>query len=149
MSASRRRVAKEQDIEAEFETLRPDLLGYIFDVLVKVLGVKSKGGIKLDGLPRMADFAEIAEIACRCMGYKDNEFLDAYDKNIELQIEEAISENLLSNAIVKFMEDKDEWRGTATELLAKLEGVATTKLEINVASNRQWPKADKRTEWQT
>ena len=140
---------KEQDIEAEFETLRPDLLGYIFDVLVKVLGVKSKGGIKLDGLPRMADFAEIAEIACRCMGYKDNEFLDAYDKNIELQIEEAISENLLSNAIVKFMEDKDEWRGTATELLAKLEGVATTKLKINVASNRQWPKGSQRTEWQT
>ena len=72
-----------------------------------------------------------------------------YDKNVELQIEEAISENLLSNALVKFMEDKDEWRGTATELLAKLEGVATTKLEINVASNRQWPKAAKHTEWQT
>jgi hypothetical protein len=132
---------KEQVIDAEFETLRPDLLGYIFDILVKVLQVKSNGGIKLDGLPRMADFAEIAEIASRCMGYDENEFLKAYDKNIELQIEEAIGENLLSNAIVRFMEDKDEWGGTATVLLTELDEVATTKLKINVASNRQWPKA--------
>jgi hypothetical protein len=38
----------------------------------------------------MADFAEIAEIACRCMGYNAYEFLKAYDKNIDLQIEEAL-----------------------------------------------------------
>ena len=82
--------------------------------------VKSKGGIKLDGLPRMADFAEIAEIACRCMGYKDNEFLDAYDKNIELQIEEAISENLVSNAIVKFMERQRRMARSCNRITCKI-----------------------------
>ena len=30
----------------------------------------------------MADFAEIGEIISRCMGYKDNEFINAYYKNI-------------------------------------------------------------------
>ena len=132
---------KEQVIVQEFETLRPELLGYIFDVLVEVLRVKSNGSIKMDGLPRMADFAEIAEIASRCMGYNDNEFLKAYDKNIELQTEEAITANLLSNAIIKFMEDKNEWIGTATDLLSLLEVVATTQLKINPSATKQWPKA--------
>ena len=132
---------KKEDICAEFETLKPGLLGYIFDVLVKVLQVKSKGSIKMDGLPRMADFAEIAEIACRCMDYNDNEFLKAYDKNIELQTEEAIAGNLLSSAIIKFMEDKDEWTGTATVLLESLEQVATSELKINPSATKQWPKA--------
>ncbi len=138
---------KEQVIEAEFEALRPDLLGYIFDILVKVLRVKSNGGIKIEGLPRMADFAEIAEIASRCMGYDDGEFLKAYDKNIELQSEEAIGENLLSSTIVRFMQDKSEWTGTATELLSVLEAVAAEELKINVASNRQWPKAANVLKW--
>ena len=40
--------------------IKPQLLGYIFDILVKVLQVKKNGGIKLNGQPRMADFAEIA-----------------------------------------------------------------------------------------
>ena len=89
--------------------------------------VKSKGGIKIDGLPRMADFAEIGEIACRCMGYDDNRFLNAYYKNIQLQVDEAIAANLVSNAIIKFMEDKNEWSGTATELLTGLQEAARAK----------------------
>lgn len=58
---------KKQDVHAEFDNIKPQLLGYIFDIMVKVLQVKSKGGINLKELPRMADFAEIAEIASRCM----------------------------------------------------------------------------------
>jgi hypothetical protein len=72
----------------------------------------------------MADFAEIAEIACRCIGYDDNEFLKASDKNIELQVEEAIAANLISNAIIKLMESKPQWMGTSSQLLAELEEVA-------------------------
>ena len=63
------------------------------------------------------------------------------DKNIELQTEEAIAGNLLSSAIIKFMEDKDEWTGTATVLLESLEQVATSELKINVSATKQWPKA--------
>jgi hypothetical protein len=86
----------------------------------------------------MADFAEIGEIACRCMGYDDNRFLNAYYKNIQLQVDEAIAANLVSNAIIKFMEDKNEWTGTATELLTGLQEAAT-ELKINVNA-KAWPK---------
>jgi hypothetical protein len=57
-----------------------------------------------------------------------------------LQIEEAIAGNLVSSAIIKFMEDKDEWIGTATELHIRLEEVAVTELKINVNNTKQWPK---------
>jgi energy-coupling factor transporter ATP-binding protein EcfA2 len=51
---------KLEDIWSEFERIRSSLFGNIFDILVKVLQRKSEGGIKLDGHPRMADFAEMA-----------------------------------------------------------------------------------------
>jgi hypothetical protein len=95
----RRRV---EEIWAEFDRIKPELLGYIFDMLVKVLQVKSNGGIadEIKGLPRMADFAEIGEIISRCMGNEGNEFLTAYYRNIDLQIEEGIAANLVGNTIV-------------------------------------------------
>jgi len=65
----------------------------------------------------MADFAECAEIISRCMGNPDSLFMDAYYENIELQTEEILDTSLVASGILKFMESKNEWVGTATELL--------------------------------
>ena len=73
------------------------------------------------------------------MGYKDSEFIDAFDQNIQVQVEEAISANSIATAIVKFMENRDNWEGTATDLLAELETVAA-ELKINT-NQKSWPKA--------
>ncbi len=59
---------KLQVIWQEFEEIRPKLLGYIFDILSKVLRIISNGGIELKSYPRFADFAEIGEIISRCHG---------------------------------------------------------------------------------
>jgi hypothetical protein len=130
-----------EEIWTEFDSVKPELLGYIFDILVRALQVKSSGGIadQINGLPRMADFAEIGEIISRCMGYDNNKFLDAYYRNIDLQVEEAIAANPVAMVITKFIENKQEWEGTATELLAELEGVAI-ELKINTR-HKSWPKA--------
>ncbi|MFL6421685.1 MAG: hypothetical protein ACJ71P_20080 [Nitrososphaeraceae archaeon] len=150
-----------EEIWTEFDSVKPELLGYIFDILVRALQVKSSGGIadQINGLPRMADFAEIGEIISRCMGYDNNKFLDAYYRNIDLQVEEAIASNPVANAIIKFMEELENktrgyvtikedcnsnwysllWTGTATELLAGLEETAV-RLKINI-HNKSWPKA--------
>jgi hypothetical protein len=149
------RLPKEKEKKLEliwpkFEKLKPHLLGYIFDILAKVLQVKKNGGVNLEAYPRMADFAEVGEIISRCMGNEDGAFLRAYYKNIDLQVEESIEANPVGNAIMKFIEDskrehegwikgKDEWHGTSTELLALLEPIAEV-LKINTNS-RLWPKA--------
>jgi hypothetical protein len=140
--------------------MKPHLISYIFDILVKVLQVKKNGGIKLKRLSRMADFAKHAEIISRCIGYDDNKFIDAFDKNIELQVQEAIAANPVGSAIIRFIEElevrarngviiKEDcnsiwcsllWTGTATELLVSLEEIAVSKLKINTHA-KLWPKA--------
>jgi hypothetical protein len=127
------------DIWAEFQLLKPQLLAYIFDILVLVLKSKSDGGIILQTLPRMADFAEIGEIISRCMGNPKDSFINAYYRNIELQTEEAIAANLVGNAIIQFMQYTSEWTGTATQLHMDLEAKAPI-LNINI-HDKSWPKS--------
>jgi hypothetical protein len=88
----------------------------------------------------MADFSKTAEIISRCMGYKNNEFIDAFNKNIKIQVQEAIAANPIGTTLVRLMEVRsDDWKGTATELLGELEPVATD-LKINT-SHKSWPKS--------
>ena len=104
---------KKEKIWQEFEKLRPQLLGYIFDILVKVLDMRQTTSVEFEKLPRMADFAEVAEIISRCMGNKDNQFIDAYYENIKLQTEEILETSLVASAILKFMHEiKKNGRGT-------------------------------------
>jgi hypothetical protein len=64
---------KIEDIWNDLEILRPKLLAYIFDILVKVLQIKQKGGIKIsNGLNRMADFEEYAEIIASFWFYNNS-----------------------------------------------------------------------------
>jgi hypothetical protein len=128
---------KKEKIWQEFEKLRPQLLGYIFDVLVKVLGMRQTTSVEFEKLPRMADFAEVAEIISRCMGNKDNQFIDAYYENIKLQTEEILETSLVASAILKFMHDRKEWNGNATELLEQLDQAVSQK----TLKNKFWPKA--------
>lgn len=131
---------KIEEIWDRFEKIKPGILGYILDVLIKVLQSKKKGNvIQLNELPRMADFAEYCEIISQCMGYEKNEFLKAYYENIGLQVEEAIEANSVSLAIRNFMINMNEWKGTATQLLTKLDALAET-MKINIKS-KSWPKA--------
>ncbi len=136
---------KLQDIWNDFEILRPKLLAYIFDILVKVLQIKQKGGIHIsNGLNRMADFEEYAEIIARCMGYQEGEFLRVYQDNIGVQIDEAIQANPLSMAVVELMDNKDdgdELDKAPTELYLELNEITETKLKINIQKIKSWPKS--------
>jgi hypothetical protein len=138
---------KIEDIWKDFEILRPHLLAYIFDIIVKVLQVKQKGGINIpNGLNRMADWEEYTEIISRCMGYREGEFLRVYQDNINIQIDEAIQASPLSMAVVELMdngkEDEDsELIGTSTELLLELNEIAETKLKIDIKKISFWPKS--------
>ena len=121
----------------EFNTLKPQLLAYILDTLVKVLAWKRENPSVelLKELPRMADWAEWCEVISRCMGEEDNAFINAYTQNIELQTEEIIAGSDLASVIVAHTEDFD---GTSTELLAKLNLYADSNgVDRN---NRYWPK---------
>jgi hypothetical protein len=138
------RIAKDkrrkiEEILEEFEPMKAQLLGYIFDILVKVLQIKNNGGIKLETKSRMADFEEYAEIISRCMDNEPGRFIQAYHGNQQLQTEVVIEGSPVAMAIVKLMEGREEWNGSSTELLTDLE-LVTAELKINTQSH-SWPKA--------
>ena len=68
---------RDEDIKMEFKQLLPEILGWVFDVLVKTLRYRKENPekIKLKEYPRMADFAESGEIVSRCIGYAENSLL--------------------------------------------------------------------------
>jgi hypothetical protein len=129
----------------KFNSIRPYLLAYILDILVKVLNWK-KENPSLDlikELPRMADWAEWCEVISRCMGEEDDAFMNAYNENINLQVDEVIEGSDLAIAVLDFVERFDgkevEFNGTSTELLVKLNLIADV---YNVDKrNKYWPKS--------
>ena len=134
---------KIQKIWDQFNELKPQVLGYIFDILAKVLQYKEQHG-EIDfpgGLNRMADWEEYAEIISRCMSNKDGEFQRVYAENIGVQVDEAIASSPLSMAVIELMTDKTTWTGTPTQLFETLNEVAETKLKINTSKIKLWPKS--------
>ena len=140
---------QESEIMAEFLQVRPQLLGYIFDILVKALRIKPT--IKLDDLPRMADFAIWGEAIARAMGYRDLEFISVYYDNIGKQNVEAIENSALGQAISRFVkvkikvegaEEAEErpcsWQGAMSQALDCLNTIAA---ENNIDTSKDWPKA--------
>ena len=65
----------------------------------------------------MADFAESGEIVSRCIGYAENEFVDAYFENIEIQNEEIIESPIVAKILFKFLDGMDGWEETASEFI--------------------------------
>ena len=136
---------KEDEIYKEFERLKPFVLGFIFDILVKALIYrKDHKGEKIlkNGYPRMADFAEWSEIISRCLGYQDNEFLNGYYENIYNQNDEIIESSPVAEAIVLYMNEleREYWEGTPTRLYKTLTDVID-QIKPDLKRSNVWPKA--------
>ena len=134
---------KIQEIWDELDKIKPCLLGYIFDVIVKVLEVKNNGGISIDSRSRMADFEEYAEITSRCIGHKPYDFINAYYNNQQLQTDAVVEGSPVATAIIKLLDkpnyNENGWCGTATDLLSELESYAL-EFKINTKS-KFWVKS--------
>jgi len=127
----------EQVFWETFEAKRPELLGAIFDALSQAIRLRPT--IKVDHLPRMADFAIWGCAIAKALGHAQEDFLGAYRKNIDRQNEEAIHEHPVATAIVALMEARETWSGTPTDLLSDLNIIAEEqRLDTK---QRLWPKA--------
>jgi hypothetical protein len=132
---------KIEDIWKEFEEIRPKLLGYIFNILVKLLAWKKEGKSLNLTLSRMADWTEYGEMIARCMGYEEKEFLTAYYNNLELQTEEVLESSPVALTLIDFMVvlEEESHSDSATKWLSLLELRANT-LGINTQI-KSWPKS--------
>jgi hypothetical protein len=120
---------------AEFELDRPLILGAIFDTLAKTLAIYPT--VKMDRLPRMADFARWGYAIAEASGYSGKKFIEAYNSNIIIQHDEAIEANPVAQTIIEFMSDRDAWEGTPAELYNLLNVIA---FKLQISQSRGWPK---------
>jgi hypothetical protein len=135
----KRQRRKLKSLYNELERILPYLLGYIFDVIVKVLGRIEE--VKLDELPRMADFAEIGELIARSLGYKEGKFTEVYNANIGFTNEEAINASPVATAVIHLMDTQAVWSGMSKDLLSRLNDMINRTPDISwISKNKEWPK---------
>lgn len=131
----------EDELWRRFEAERPKILGGIFDVLSKAMGLY--GSYVPDRLPRMADFAKwgvaINEAIRRLYDDWEVDFMSAYEKNIDYQNEEAIQSNPVAVAAKILVREDIIWEGTATKFFGHFEKSCDTE-EAYLIRHIMWPK---------
>ena len=107
----------ESEVMAAFEEARPRILGALLDGLSE--GLRKYGGIRLEGLPRMADFCRWA-VACEGAYWPTGTFMAAYDDAQAFAMEDVLEGSPIGPALRRYLEETRIFHGSATELLARL-----------------------------
>lgn len=113
---------EQKEVRISFENDLPSILGGIFDILSKAIGIFPK--VKLDSLPRMADFAHWGYAIGEALGGYGEKFLIEYKNNRKLQNAEAVNADIVGTLIVGFMKNQDKWSGLISELFMRLKQLA-------------------------
>jgi len=135
-------IRAKEDLIQEFQAIRPQLLGFIFDILVKAMRIKNT--LQLQRHSRMADFTEWGEAISRALGYDKMSFVNAYLQNRNEQNIVAINENIVGRIFVDFYKnyemlhiDDPKFVGSPEELQREIVAYAeSTDVDTD---NRQFP----------
>jgi hypothetical protein len=125
----------EQQLFADFERQRPQILGAFLDAVSKAL--QQLPSVRLAKPPRMADFSVWATAGESGLGFLSGAFLSAYGSNREDANGLALEACVLAPVIQEFASDRGTWEGTAQELLDELEQMDVSG---KLKSRRDWPR---------
>jgi hypothetical protein len=128
----------EEELWERFEEKLPKLLGILFNVLSKAMALKPS--IKLSRRPRLADWGEYAAAVYEVMGWGAETFLNDWDEVVRVQNQATLDGSPVAQAIIKLMEDKEEYTATSSEMHFKLKVVAA-QLGVHVETDKAWPKS--------
>jgi hypothetical protein len=131
-----KRVIPEAQLLRDFNNDAPAIFGAILAALG--VCVTTHEHVKLDPMPRMADFARWAHAGLGTLGFQSNDFLDAYQANQDAGLRLGLDSSPVGRALVTFMDGRPEWRGTASELLLALAGVDGVDTR-----SKQWPRTSR------
>lgn len=129
-------------LRAEFMAARPLIFGAILDALVGVL--RHLPGVRIEKLPRMADFSRWGAALEMHLGRTQGEFLRAYADNRRATSLVALDENVLVKPI-KFLLKLNHglFEGSASSLLHALSRLPYTWIQ-ELRRNPDWPKKPNR-----
>ena len=119
----------------EFELARPRLLGALLDAASH--GLRTLPHVRLDRLPRMADFA-IWATACETALLPTGAFARAYEANRTAAIEGVIDADPVAACVREIMAQRSAWTGCAADLLRTEAELAGSNGAARGSSG--WPK---------
>jgi hypothetical protein len=127
----------ESELWREFEIAR------LLEAVVH--GLRVLGGVHLDRLPRMADFALWAA-ACETALWPASTFARAYAANRSAAIESVIEADPIATCVRAIMVDRTMWSGSASELLrlcteSAREDISRGRSMGKKSAGARWPAA--------
>lgn len=112
------------EIWHEFEAMKPELLGALFDTLVKAMQIKDT--LNHQSSFRMNDFALWGAACAEVLGYGATAFEDALEQASKNRAYDAIYSSSAGRALLNYLDEKYEFKGTMTDLLKALKDSRTT-----------------------
>jgi hypothetical protein len=104
----------ETEVETAFVDEQGKLLGALLDAVSTAL--RELPNVKLEQLPRMADFARWACAAEKAFNLGGVSFAEQYQSNRQMAHAVTLDSSPIGKALVEFMQGKTVWQGTAEEL---------------------------------
>lgn len=127
----------EDQLLAEFEECKGEILGGILDTLAEAIHIYPT--VKPKELFRMADFTKWGCAIALALGSSEEEFIKAYDMKVKTQIQEAAHSSPLGTVLLDYMEQMENWDGTPSKLYKVLMEHAK---DVGVSTRQKaWPKA--------
>ena len=96
----------EAELWTEFDKVRPQILGVLLDAISS--GLRKLPETRLEGLPRLADFALWAT-ACEGALWPTGTFMAAYSGNRDEAVESVIESDSVAAAVRALMAERTEW----------------------------------------
>lgn len=127
----------ELTLKRYWEDCKASIFGHLCNAISTALA--NYEHIRIENLPRMADFAQWVNAGEPAFGWKPGTFLVAYE-NARINLTEmTIESDPVASTVIQLMEthQKEEWTGNATQLLDTLELYADNRM----IRSRDWPKA--------
>ncbi len=130
----------EAELWKEFHEEKAAILGAIFDVLASIL--KNRASVKLERVPRLADFAVWITAAEEALGWKEGAAMDHYAENRRAALVAALDADAIYHAVLRLMQDRQiAWEGTASQLKTKLEELMPVNKHGEPRFPSGWPRS--------
>jgi hypothetical protein len=126
----------EAEFWAAFDAQAPRLFAAILRAVA--LGLRELPDVRLDTLPRMADFSRWGEGVCRALGWPPGTFLKAYQGNRQAAVESVLEDAPVAAAVRSWVATCPDqtWEGNAAGLLDEL-----NRQDPARTANPRWPKS--------
>jgi hypothetical protein len=124
----------EKELWAQFKEAASLVFGVFLTALSQA--VRDLPTVTLQSHPRMADFARLVVAAETALGFKAGEFMRAYQQNLMEGVMVSLEASPVAQALIEFMQGRQEWTGTAKQLL---DAITPSSIDPGSPPPRGWP----------